>query len=163
MEQEKDPKKEIPLSKVIILSTFALVVLFIFAFACCYGCTYQPITPPDPEEAVDVIAQLEESNWVLDDAEGVPVLQELGGRELSTIAFSIQDSESELLPMQLGFAGLPKISGTLAYEEDSGFTFMMGNQALNVEVVYSQSKDKKTETLTLKGKDSNIHCYYLKK
>ncbi len=151
-------------TKVIVLSGFALVVLFIFAFGC-YGCSYQPITPPDPEEAVDVTVRLIGSSWVLDDAQGTQEgLDELHNMVLDSIVFSDRQSNpDEELSLSLQFADVPPLSGALIYQEEEGFLLSIENSPYPVNVVYSQSKDGKTETLTLKGQESNIHCYYLKK
>nr|WP_319473887.1 hypothetical protein [uncultured Sphaerochaeta sp.] len=162
--KEKQEETKGERTKVIILSGFALVVLFIFAFGC-YGCSYQPITPPDPEEAIDVTSRLIGSSWVLDDAQGEQEgLDELHNMVLDSILFSDrQTNPYEELSLSLQFADVPPLSGSLLYQEDSGFLLSIENAPYPVIVVYSQSKDGKTETLTLKGQESNIQCYYLKK
>ena len=162
--KEKQEETKAERTKVIVLSGFALVVLFIFAFGC-YGCSYQPITPPDPEEAVDVTVRLIGSSWVLDDAQGTQEgLDELHNMVLDSIVFSDrQTNPDEGLSLSLQFADVPPLSGALIYQEEEGFLLSIENSPYPVNVVYSQSKDGKTETLTLKGQESNIHCYYLKK
>ncbi|WP_321300378.1 hypothetical protein [uncultured Sphaerochaeta sp.] len=162
--KEKQEETKAERTKVIVLSGFALVVLFIFAFGC-YGCSYQPITPPDPEEAVDVTVRLIGSSWVLDDAQGTQEgLDELHNMVLDSIVFSDrQTNPDEELSLSLQFADVPPLSGALIYQEEEGFLLSIENSPYPVNVVYSQSKDGKTETLTLKGQESNIHCYYLKK
>lgn len=162
--KEKQEETKAERTKVIVLSGFALVVLFIFAFGC-YGCSYQPITPPDPEEAVDVTVRLIGSSWVLDDAQGTQEgLEELHNMVLDSIVFSDrQTNPDEELSLSLQFADVPPLSGALIYQEEEGFLLSIENSPYPVNVVYSQSKDGKTETLTLKGQESNIHCYYLKK
>lgn len=162
--KEKQEETKAERTKVIVLSGFALVVLFIFAFGC-YGCSYQPITPPDPEEAVDVTVRLIGSSWVLDDAQGTQEgLDELHNMVLDSIVFSDRQSNpDEELSLSLQFADVPPLSGALIYQEEEGFLLSIENSPYPVNVVYSQSKDGKTETLTLKGQESNIHCYYLKK
>ncbi|WP_320121940.1 hypothetical protein [uncultured Sphaerochaeta sp.] len=162
--KEKQEETKAERTKVIVLSGFALVVLFIFAFGC-YGCSYQPITPPDPEEAVDVTVRLIGSSWVLDDAQGTQEgLDELHNMVLDSIVFSDrQTNPDEELSLSLQFADVPPLSGALIYQEEEGFLLSIENLPYPVNVVYSQSKDGKTETLTLKGQESNIHCYYLKK
>ncbi|MDY0243562.1 MAG: hypothetical protein RBQ89_01980 [Sphaerochaeta sp.] len=162
--KEKQEETKAERTKVIVLSGFALVVLFIFAFGC-YGCSYQPITPPDPEEAVDVTVRLIGSSWVLDDAQGTQEgLEELHNMVLDSIVFSDRQSNpDEELSLSLQFADVPPLSGALIYQEEKGFLLSIENSPYPVSVVYSQSKDGKTETLTLKGQESNIQCYYLKK
>ena len=162
--KEKQEETKAERTKVIVLSGFALVVLFIFAFGC-YGCSYQPITPPDPEEAVDVTVRLIGSSWVLDDAQGTQEgLEELHNMVLDSIVFSDRQSNpDEELSLSLQFADVPPLSGALIYQEEEGFLLSIENSPYPVNVVYSQSKDGKTETLTLKGQESNIQCYYLKK
>jgi hypothetical protein len=162
--KEKQEETKAERTKVIVLSGFALVVLFIFAFGC-YGCSYQPITPPDPKEAVDVTSRLIGSSWVLDDAQGTPEgLDELHNMVLDSILFSDrQTNPDQELSLSLQFTDVPPLSGSLLYQEDAGFLLSIENAPYPVSVVYSQSKDGKTETLTLKGQESNIQCYYLKK
>ncbi len=162
--KEKQEETKAERTKVIVLSGFALVVLFIFAFGC-YGCSYQPITPPDPEEAVDVTVRLIGSSWVLDDAQGTQKgLDELHNMVLDSIVFSDrQTNPDQELSLSLQFADVPPLSGALIYQEEEGFLLSIENSPYPVNVVYSQSKDGKTETLTLKGQESNIQCYYLKK
>jgi len=162
--KEKQEETKTERTKVIVLSGFALVVLFIFAFGC-YGCSYQPITPPDPDEAIDVTSSLIGSSWVLDDAQGTQEgLDELHNMVLDSIVFSDrQTNPDEELSLSLQFADVPPLSGALIYQEEEGFLLSIENLPYPVNVVYSQSKDGKTETLTLKGQESNIHCYYLKK
>ncbi|MDC7229518.1 MAG: hypothetical protein PQJ48_04345 [Sphaerochaetaceae bacterium] len=162
--KEKQEETKAERTKVIVLSGFALVVLFIFAFGC-YGCSYQPITPPDPEEAIDVTSRLIGSSWVLDDAQGTQEgLDELHNMVLDSILFSDRlTNPDQELSLSLQFADVPPLSGALIYQEDEGFLLSIENSPYPVNVVYSQSKDGKTETLTLKGQESNIQCYYLKK
>ncbi|NCC66386.1 MAG: hypothetical protein EOM15_17250 [Spirochaetia bacterium] len=147
--------------KVVLLSGFALTVLFLFAFGC-YGCSYQPITLPDTEQAIDTMARLRNSSWILDETEGTATLEELYDLALLTISFSPQSQEQQGLSMELGFAHMPAMYGHLFYEEDEGFTFSLGQDVLPITVVYSLSRDGKSETLTLVGQESNKHCYYLK-
>lgn len=162
-DKKKEAKSQQKLSKpkIVLLSTFALIVLFFFAFGC-YGCSYQPISPPDKEEAIDVVARLRNSSWVLDETEGIPTLDELYNLQLMTLTFSAQSQENQQLTMQLEFAGRPVMYGELFYEEALGFSFRLGQDDMPITVVYSQSRDGKTETLTLVGQESNKHCYYLK-
>ncbi|MBG0767722.1 MAG: hypothetical protein PWP25_1908 [Sphaerochaeta sp.] len=162
--KEKQEETKADRTRTIVLSGFALVVLFIFAFGC-YGCSYQPITPPDPEEAIDVTSRLVGSSWTLDDAQGPQEgLEELHNMVLSSIEFSErQTTPDQELSLSLQFADVPPLSGSLIYQEEEGFSLSIEDTPYPVIVVYSQSKDGKTETLTLKGQESNIHCYYLKK
>ncbi|MGE4454969.1 MAG: hypothetical protein AB7D92_10585 [Sphaerochaeta sp.] len=151
-------------TKIIVLSGFALVVLFLFAFGC-YGCSYQPITPPDPDMAIDVTERLAGTTWGIDEAEGAQEsLDEFGSMVLHTITFSETKKEPEgELSLLLWFDENPEVAGRLSYQEGTGFYLTIENTPCPVSVVYSQSKDGLSETLTLKGQESNIQCYYLKK
>ncbi|NCC64101.1 MAG: hypothetical protein EOM15_05555 [Spirochaetia bacterium] len=159
--KDEKNKQEISKPKIVLLSGFALTILFLFAFGC-YGCSYQPISPPNTEQAIDVVTRLRNSSWVLDETDGTPALEELYDLALITIAFSAQSQDDQCLAMELGFARMPAMYGQLVYEEESGFTFSLGQDIMPITVVYSLSRDGKSETLTLVGQESNKHCYYLK-
>lgn len=162
--QEKQPVFKRKKLKILILSTFTLVVLLIFTFGC-YGCSYQPITPPDPEEALAVSSLLVGTSWILDEAEGPQEgLEEFHTIPLETLQFNEnKPSQEGTLSLLVKFRGEPPLSATLSYQNKEGFSLTIENTPYPVSVVYSQSKNGKTETLTLKGQKSNIQCYYLKK
>lgn len=160
-EKKKKKQQRLSKSKKVLLGGFALIVLFLFAFGC-YGCSYQPISPPDTEEAVDVVSRLRNSSWALDETDGTPTLDELYNLELRTITFAAQADENQELTMQLEFSNRPAMYGQLFYEEEDGFSFRLGQDVMPITLVYSQSRDGRTETITLVGQESNKHCYYLK-
>ncbi|MGE4585450.1 MAG: hypothetical protein AB7C91_12445 [Sphaerochaeta sp.] len=159
---EKQPTKKIGKARMAILSSFAAVVLFLFAFGC-YGCSYQPIEAPSEEEAVNVIERLADTVWELDTAEGKPTLPELWDQSLETLAFGTNDTQNQQLEMHLTIEGFPPLYGNLVYAQEEGFDFEVDSQTLPITVVYSQSRDGSNETLTLVGDQSNTHLYYLKK
>lgn len=157
MEMRKIRKPELAM-----LISFALVMLFLLAFGC-YGCSYQSITPPDAEEAVDIFSKIANSTWTLDTAQGVPTLVELQDMVLNDIQFSSVNHQDNHIPGLLSFDGSMQLPITLHHNENEGMYLRSGDIEFDIKVVYSQSKDLKTETLALVGRQSNIHCYYLKK
>lgn len=163
--QQTDPQQDVPeklsKTKIAILTVFSLVMLFLLAFSC-YGCSYQPINPPQEEEAIDVVARLANTSWQLDETEGTPTLSELYDLVLSSISFSGRDAGLQQLDMDLTLRDEPSASGTLLFVPDEGFGFLFEGDLLPIQVVYDVSRDGNTETLTLVGEESNGRMYYLK-
>ncbi len=163
MEENKQEKPEQKIKKpqIVLLSVFAMVVLFLLAFGC-YGCSYQSPEVPDEMQAVDVLSSLAHTSWELDTAMGETSLEELGGMVLQSLSFAARDEEASSLAVDLLFSQSSPLPAQVVYEEEQGFSLVMENQPLGVEIVYSQSRDGQTETITLVGETSNVHCYYLK-
>ncbi len=157
-------KKKLTLGKahVAMLSVSATVLVFILAFSC-YGCSYQPITPPTPEEAEVTFKGLYNSTWELDTAMGVTSLAEMGNIPVLKFVIEQKHAENESASTTMVFKGMPPMLAELAYREGYGFTIDSGNKEFPVKILYSASKDGKNETLTMIGNESNTHCYYLKK
>ena len=148
--------------KIAMLSLAAGVLVFLMAFSC-YGCSYQPMTPPEPEEAKENMDKLYNTKWELDTAEGSSFLSEMHDLVIMKIEFGSKSTDSEFIATEMFPSGRPSISALLGYREDYGFYLKNGTMEFAIKVSYSQSKDEKTETLTLIGNESNTHCYYLKK
>ena len=157
-------KKKLTLGKahVAMLSVSATVLVFILAFSC-YGCSYQPITPPTPEEAEVTFKGLYGSTWELDTAMGVTALEEMHNIPVQKFIIDTKHAENESASTTMFLKGMPSMLVELAYKEGYGFTIDSGAQEFAVKLLYSTSKDGKSETLTMIGNESNIHCYYLKK
>jgi len=147
---------------VAMLSVSATVLVFILAFSC-YGCSYQPITPPTAEEAEVTFESLYDSTWELDTAMGVTALEEMGGRPVEKFVIEGKNADNESASTDMFCQGCPPMSVELMYREGFGFVLMSGTQEFKVKLLYSASKDGKSETLTMIGNESNTHCYYLKK
>lgn len=163
-ENKKETKQKEKLSKpkIAILAGFALVLLFIFTFGC-YGCSYQPIKEePTLEEAIDVVSRLAGNQWELDDTEGIPTLPEFYDISLERIAFGPKDPLAAELEIEFTITDTPPMFGRLVFRQDEGFDFYCGSMQLPIKVVYSQSRDGKSEMIALVGEQSNTHCYYLK-
>lgn len=161
-QNEKKQNEKLSKPKIAILVCFALVLLFIFTFGC-YGCSYQPIAEePTVEEAIDVVSRLAGNRWQLDDTEGDTALPEFYGISLQEISFGTVKAQASELEMELLATDMPVMYGRLVFQEDDGFDFTYDGNVLPIEVVYSQSRDGKSEIVTLVGEESNIHCYYLK-
>lgn len=163
-EEPSKTKTKLTLGKahVAMLSVSATVLVFILAFSC-YGCSYQPISPPTPEEAKATFGSLYNSTWVLDTAMGVPTLTEVYGLSVAQFVIEKKHAENESASAEMCFSGRPSMLVELKYEEGYGFTIESGSQKFAVKLLYSASKDGKSETLTMIGNESNTHCYYLKK
>jgi hypothetical protein len=148
--------------KIAMLVMAATAVLCIMAFSC-YGCSYQPITPPDAQEAQDSFKQLYSTTWQLDTEGGTTGLEEFNDLEVSQIEFGKMKNEEGFVSTILIFSEVPPLTAQLGFKEDYGFYLRTNGKDLPVKVTYAQSKDGKTETVTLMGEKSNIYCYYLKK
>ena len=157
-------KSKLKLGKahIAMLSVSATVLVFILAFSC-YGCSYHPITPPTPEEAKGTFESLYDSTWELDTAMGVTALEELGGLPVERLVIEGKNPGNESASMAMSFQDCPPMFVELTYNEGYGFTIKSGTQVFAVKILYSASKDGKSETLTMIGNESKIHCYYLKK
>ncbi len=157
-------KKKLKLGKVHVamLSVSATVLIFILAFSC-YGCSYQPITPPTPEEAGLTFKGLYNSTWELDTAMGVTSLEELNDIPVQRFVIDKKHAENESASTTMYFKEMPPMLIELAYKEGYGFSIESGGQEFAVKLLYSASKDGKSETFTMIGNESNTHCYYLKK
>ncbi len=162
--KEKPTEIKLKLGKahVAMLSVTATVLVFILAFSC-YGCSYQPIIPPTPEEAEITFDGLYNSTWELDTAMGVTALEEMHDIPVQRFVIDKKHVDNESASMTLYFEEMPPLGVELAYKEDFGFTIDSGSMEFDVKLLYSTSKDGKSETLTMIGNESNIHCYYLKK
>lgn len=149
-------------SHVAMLSISATVLVFILAFSC-YGCSYQPITPPTPEEAKVTFESLYNSTWVLDTASGVTTLEEMDNIPVERFDIQKKQDDTEGASATMHMEGIPPMEVELKYQEGYGFTINIGSDTFAVKLLYSASKDGKNETLTMIGNESNTHCYYLKK
>ena len=158
------PNKTLKLGRmhVAMLSVSATVLVFILAFSC-YGCSYQPIDAPTPEEAQVTFQGLYNSIWELDTAMGETTLKEMGGYTVQKFVIEKKDAENESASTTIVFKGVPSVLVELAYREGYGFYLSTGKDEFAVKLLYSTSKDGKSETLTMIGNESNTHCYYLKK
>jgi len=163
-EEKAKAKNKLKLGKahVAMLSVSATVLIFILAFSC-YGCRYQPNTPPTPEASPVTFESLYNSTWELDTAMGVPALQELGSLPVEKFVIEGKNPDAESANTAMFFQGCPPMFVELTYKEACGFIIKSGSQEFAVKILYSASKDGKSETLTMIGNESNIHCYYLKK
>jgi len=157
-------KKKLTLNKVHVamLSVSAILLVFILAFSC-YGCSYQPITPPTPEEAGVTFDRLYNSTWELDTAMGVTALEELNNLPVVQFVIEGKNADHESAVAAMYCQGYPPTFIELTYREGYGFVIESGNTEFPVKILYSSSKDGKSETLTMIGNESNTHCYYLKK
>ncbi len=149
--------------QVAMLSISATVMVFILAFSC-YGCSYQPITPPTLEEAKTTFEILYNSTWVLDKASGVPpTLKEMHNQPVEQLVINSKQQDKEGANTTMHIPGIPPVLAELSYQEGYGFVLTSGGTTFDVKILYSSSKDGKSETLTMIGNESNTHCYYLKK
>lgn len=163
-EEKAQAKGKLKLGRahVAMLSVSATVLVFILAFSC-YGCSYQPITPPTAEEAEATFENLYDSTWELDTAMGVTALEEMSGIPVERFVIEGKNAGNESASMAMFLQGCPPMFVELTYKEAYGFSIESGSQQFAVKILYSASKDGKSETLTMIGNESNIHCYYLKK
>ncbi|NBK22566.1 MAG: hypothetical protein EOM68_11120 [Spirochaetia bacterium] len=163
-EQKAQAKGKLKLGKahVAMLSVSATVLVFILAFSC-YGCSYQPITPPTPEEAEVTFESLYNSTWELDTAMGVTALEEMSGIPVERFVIEGKNADNESASTAMFLQGCPPMFVELSYRQGYGFSIESGSQLFAVKILYSASKDGKSETLTMIGNESNTHCYYLKK
>lgn len=161
---EVQTKKKLKLTKphVAMISACATTLVFFLAFSC-YGCSYQPVSPPTQEEAKASFEKMYNSTWILDTAEGVPTLPEIGGQTIEKIVIEQKRQDSTSVSASLYIPRNAPILVQLTYQEGYGFLMKTGSTLLPCKILYSVSKDGKSETLTLLGNDSNTHCYYLKK
>ena len=157
-------KMKLVLSKahVAMLSVSSTVLIFILAFSC-YGCSYQPITPPTLEEAEVAFDRLYSSTWELDTAMGVTALEEMQNTPVLKFVIGIKDPNRESANVAIYLQGYPPTNIELSYREGYGFVMESGDTEFPVKILYSASKDGKSETLTMIGNESNTHCYYLRK
>ena len=160
MSSKQEETKKVGKAQVIILSTFAVIVVALSVFGC-YGCSYHPVSPPTPEEALSIVERIRETVWELDEAGEVKTIGELGGK-LKTIEILSSGVEGVSLDVLLEFENAMPKEGKLLFLEDSGFSLSESGIPLNVTIVFSNSKDGNSETLTLKGNESNSYLYYLK-
>ncbi|NLL24713.1 MAG: hypothetical protein GX261_04500 [Spirochaetales bacterium] len=160
MSSKQEETKKVGKAQVIILSTFAVIVVALSVFGC-YGCSYHPVSPPTPEEALSIVERIRETVWELDEAGEVKTIGELGGK-LKTIEILSSGVEGVSLDVLLEFENSMPKEGKLLFLEDSGFSLSESGIPLNVTIVFSNSKDGNSETLTLKGNESNSYLYYLK-
>jgi len=163
-EEKPKDKKKLTFNRIHIamLSVSATVLVFILAFSC-YGCSYQPISPPTPEEAEVTFKGLYNSTWELDTAMGVTSLEELNDIPVQKFVIATKHEQNESASTIMFLEGIPPMLVELAYTEGFGFSIESGGQKFALKLLYSASKDGKSETLTMIGNESNIHCYYLKK
>ena len=163
-EEKATEKTKLVLGKgqVAMLSVSATVLIFIMAFSC-YGCSYQPITPPTPEEARTTFDNLYNSTWVLDTTVGTPTLIEFSDMAIMQLDIEQKRAESEGANTTIHISGTSPVQADLTYQEGYGFVLSAGDVTFPVKLSYSVSKDGKSETLTMIGNESNTHCYYLKK
>ena len=163
-EKKAKTKKKLALSKahVAMLSVSSTVLVFILAFSC-YGCSYQPITPPTLEEAGVATDRLYSSTWDLDSAMGVIALEEMQDTPVLKFVIEGKDADHESAVVAMYLQGYPPTYIELVYREGYGFVIKSGNTEFPVKILYSASKDGKSETLTMIGNESNTHCYYLRK
>ena len=163
-EEKATEKTKLVLGKgqVAMLSVSATVLIFIMAFSC-YGCSYQPITPPTPEEARTTFDNLYNSTWVLDTTVGTPTLIEFSDMAIMQLDIEQKRAESEGANTTIHISGTSPVQADLTYQEGYGFVLSAGDITFPVKLHYSASKDGKSETLTMIGNESNTHCYYLKK
>jgi len=160
MSSKQEETKKVGKAQVIILSTFAVIIVALSVFGC-YGCSYHPVSPPTPEEALSIVERIRETVWELDEAGEVKTIGELGGK-LKTIEILSSGVEGVSLDVLLEFENSMPKEGKLLFLEDSGFSLSESGIPLNVTIVFSNSKDGNSETLTLKGNESNSYLYYLK-
>ena len=163
-EEKPKEKKKLTFNRIHIamLSVSATVLVFILAFSC-YGCSYQPVTPPSPEEAKVTLETLYNTTWILDDTMGVPTLSELGNQAVERFVIDEKRVDSEETNTTMFLKNSPPLRIELLYKEGYGFTIKSGSKTFAVKILYSASKDGKSETLTMIGNESKTHCYYLKK
>ncbi len=160
MSSKQEETKKVGKAQVIILSTFAVIVVALSVFGC-YGCSYHPVSPPTPEEALSIVERIRETVWELDEAGEVKTIGELGGK-LKTIEILSSGVEGVSLDVLLEFENSMPKEGKLLFLEDSGFSLSESGIPLNVTIVFSNSKDGNSETLTLKGNGVEFYLYYLK-
>ena len=166
IEKKEEPAKEktklnLNRAHVAMLSVSATILVFILAFSC-YGCSYQPATPPSLEEAKLSFERLYNSTWVLDTAEGKHALEEMDGMVIEQLVIDPKKEQSNSVNAKMILEDYPPLAVELVYQEGVGFTIRTGNFVYGVKLIYSSSKDGKNETLTMIGNESNKHCYYLK-
>lgn len=163
--EEKSKTKEntkIGKSQAVMLASFFLVMLFISAFSC-YSCSYQsPLTPLDKEEGRAVLSHLVATSWTLDTTEGETALPEFYNLVITDLAFFDEFSEDGSLKVSLGLKNKAPVQGSLLHNEEGNISLFYNTEETQVLVSWSTSKDGKTETITLRGCESNKQCYFLK-
>ncbi len=160
MSSKQEGKQKIGKGQMIILSTFFVVVIALSVFGC-YGCSYQPVKPPTPNEALSITERIKGTTWKLDEAGGPTTIKELPAK-LKSIEILTSGVEGQTINVLLAFDKNAKKQGQLIYLEGTGFTIQEGGLRFDVTIVFSNSRDGNSETLTLKGNDSNTYLYYLK-
>lgn len=162
MEETSKEKRSIGNGKVAILSGYALILLFLFAFGC-YGCAYQsPFDVPEESEAQTTLRHLGNTAWRLDSAAGEATLPELGGMVITTVSFDADLDPDGTLRASLGVKGRMPMVAHLRYDAEHGIVMEADCLKSPVKVSVSSSKDGKNETITFKGRESNTQCYYLR-
>ena len=163
-DEKAQTKKKLKLGKapVAMLSVSATVLVFILAFSC-YGCSYQPNTPPTAEEAQETFKGLYSSTWELDTTMGVTTLAEMSDVPILKFVIDGKHAVNESANAAMFFKDMPSMPIEITYRPGFGFFINSGDMEFDVKLLYSTSKDGKSETLTMIGNESNIHCYYLKK
>ena len=160
MSSKKETKQKIGKGQMVILSTFFVVVIALSVFGC-YGCSYQPVKPPTPDEARSITERIKGTTWKLDEAGGPTTIKELPSK-LKSIEILTNGVEGSTIDILLSFDKSTKKQGELVYLEGTGFTIEESGLRFDVTIVFSNSRDGNSETLTLKGNDSNTYLYYLK-
>ena len=159
MEVKQNEKSSIGSDKIAILSGYALVLLFLFAFGC-YGCAYQsPLVVPDEGEAHATLTRLSDTSWHLDTAAGEQPMPELSNMVITTIVFDPDLEADGSLRASLGVKNRTPLVAHFAYDEGHGIMMMFGDQESSVKVSYSASKDGKNETITFRASETNTQCY----
>lgn len=164
-QEEKKTQTKVKLGKaqVAMLSIASAVLVFLLAFSC-YGCSYQPPLPPSLEEAEQTFSGLYNATWELDTAMGTPVLPEIFNMAVEKIVISKRNPYAESSSAFISVPMRPDIGVDIVYKDGYGFLLQSGDEIVfNVKLLYSKSKDEKTEIVTLIGNESNTRCYYLKK
>ena len=94
---------------------------------------------------------------------GVIALEEMLDTPVLKFVIEGKDGESESAVVAMYLEGYPPTYVELRYREGYGFVMESGNTVFPVKILYSASKDGKSETLTMIGDESNTHCYYLRR
>ena len=162
MEENIKEKSSIGNGKKAILSSYVLVLLFLFAFGC-YGCSYQPPTVvPSEDEAAFTLLRLYDTEWEIDSGGGVQTLPELYGMAITGIVFSSGLDERGFLMASLTVQNRTPLIAHFSYDEARGIVMKFGDSESLVKVSHSSSKDGKMETITFRGSESNLQLYFLK-
>lgn len=162
MDEKKSDLRSIGGGRIAILSSFALVLLFLFAFGC-YGCAYQsPLVVPDEQEATLTLLHLVETSWTLDTAAGEQGLPELYNVPITSLEFGSHLNDDGSLAVTIRVKGRPPMMAQFIHEAGRGLFMLIGDDESNIRVSHSTSKDGKSQTITFRGAESNAQCYFLK-